>query len=133
MTMRMSRSRIVAASAALAGSASLAVLYFFSPGRYSFYPRCLFYTATHWLCPGCGATRALYELLHLNLRGALHFNALVTILAPWALVWLAFSCYHVLRYDRLPAFAVPRSLAFLLLAVTLLFTIARNTGIAFAI
>ena len=133
MRSRLTRNRIIAALTALTGSAGLVFLYFVSPFIHAFYPRCLFYETTHWLCPGCGGTRALYELLHLNLRSAMHFNALVTIVAPVALVWLLFSCYHVLRYDRFPAFAVPRSLAYSLLALALLFMVARNSGIAFSI
>lgn len=117
-----------------AGSlAALAVLYNFPPSESRFYPRCPFYAATHWLCPGCGGTRALYELLHLNLRGALHFNALLTALAPFALAWLVFSCYQMLRYDRFPALQIPRSLVFSLCMVALVFAVLRNAGVAFAI
>lgn len=33
-------------------------------------------------CPGCGMTRALYSLLHLEFRTALHFNFAVFTLFP---------------------------------------------------
>ena len=133
MTLSGSRNRGLAAATASAACSGLVFLYFVSPFKYSFYPRCLFYETTHWLCPGCGGTRALYELVHLNLRGAMHFNALVTVMAPAGLIWLLFSCYRVLRYDRLPSLPVPRSLAWSMLALALLFMVARNTGIAFSI
>jgi hypothetical protein len=58
---------------AATGCSGLAVLYRFPPSQYQIYPRCPFYAATHLLCPGCGGTRAIYELLHLNLTGALHY------------------------------------------------------------
>src|SRR6516164_7013720 len=75
-------------------AAVLGVVYAFPPAENNFYPRCLFYAFTHLLCPGCGGTRAVHELLHLNLSGALHFNALVTVLAPGLLAWLGWSCYQ---------------------------------------
>ncbi|HEX4606437.1 MAG TPA: DUF2752 domain-containing protein [Candidatus Angelobacter sp.] len=111
--------------------AALAVVYAFPPEEYSFYPRCLIYTTTHWLCPGCGSTRALHALLHLDLRSALHYNALFTVLAPFAFLWIAFCCYRVLRYDQFPQLAMPRALTVGLVVSAVLFTVARNTLFAF--
>jgi Protein of unknown function (DUF2752) len=113
--------------------AILAVVYAFPPDKYSFYPRCPFYAVTHLLCPGCGGTRALYEMLHLNLAGALHYNALVTVLAPMVLVWLAWSCYQALRYDRSLEIPWPRTMALSLGVASVLFAVIRDTGIAFTI
>ncbi len=114
-------------------SAALAVLYNFPPSQHAFYPRCPFYALTHRLCPGCGGTRALYELLHLNLPGALHYNALVTVLLPVALVWLAWRHYQVARHGRFPAVPWPKTIAVCLGVVSLLFAVVRDTGIAFTI
>jgi Protein of unknown function (DUF2752) len=113
--------------------AMLAVVYNLPPAEHSFYPRCPFYAATHWMCPGCGGTRAFYELLHLNLRWALHYNALVTVLLPVALIWVASCCCQACRYDRFPPVPWPRSVAVGLGILSLSFAVARNTGIAFAI
>jgi hypothetical protein len=112
---------------------ALAVVYALPPAEHAFYPRCPFYAVTHLLCPGCGGTRALHEMLHLNLPGALHYNALVTVLAPLALVWLAWCCYQVLRYDRFPPILWPRTIALSLGVVAVLFAAIRDTGIAFVI
>jgi hypothetical protein len=111
--------------------ATLAVVYNFSPSQYAFYPRCLFYTTTHWLCPGCGSTRALYSLLHGDWRGALHYNAMFTLLAPVLLAWSGYCFYHAMRYDRLPRVTVPRSVMVGMVAAVLLFTITRNTLFVF--
>jgi hypothetical protein len=116
-----------------ASCAALAVVYTFPPAEHAFYPRCPFYAVTHLLCPGCGGTRALYEMLHLNLPGALHYNALVTVLTPLVLVWLVWCCYQVLRYDRFPTIFWPRTIALSLAVVSILFAVIRDTGIAFAI
>jgi uncharacterized protein DUF2752 len=113
--------------------AGLAVIYNFPPAEHSFYPRCPFYAVTHLLCPGCGGTRALYELLHLNLRGAMHFNALVTVLLPLVLIWLAWGGYQSARQARFPSVPWPKTVAACLGLVALLFAVVRNTGIAFAL
>jgi Protein of unknown function (DUF2752) len=116
------------AMAALLGG--LAVVYQFPPSEYSFYPRCPIYLAIHWLCPGCGSTRALHALMHLELRSALHYNALFTLLAPFACLWLGFIGYRTMRYDQFPNLAIPRSAAVCLIVTVVLFTIARNTMFA---
>src|ERR1700691_5225571 len=69
-----------------------AVLFFFNPSTHGFYPICLFHRLTGLNCPGCGGTRAAYQLLHGHLLPALRDNALF-ILALFALmlrgVWFA--------------------------------------------
>jgi len=110
---------------------ALALLYNFSPAQYSFYPRCPFYSATHWLCPGCGSTRALYALLHGDWHGALHYNSLFTLLTPAVLTWSIYCSYRAMRYDRFPRVSVPRSVIVGMGTVVLLFTIARNTLFTF--
>jgi Protein of unknown function (DUF2752) len=123
--------RAIAGAAAALFVAALAVVYNFSPTEYSFYPRCPFYSLTHLLCPGCGATRALYCLLHGNWGEALHYNAMFTFAAPFLMAWAAFCCYQALRYDRLPRVAIPRSAAVLMGVAVLLFAIVRNTVFTF--
>jgi hypothetical protein len=113
--------------------AGTAVLYTFPPSQYSFYPRCPIYGTTHLLCPGCGATRAFHELLHLNLKGALHYNALVTLLLPVALMWSGLECYRASRQNRSMELRLPLPACVALLVIAALFTIIRNTGLAFAI
>jgi hypothetical protein len=120
----------------LAGGASVAgisIVYAFPPAQYGFYPRCPFYAYTHFLCPGCGGTRALYEMLHGNLPGAWHYNALLTVLVPLSFVWSAVVWFRGVRSHRPPAFSVPRAAWIVVAAVAILFTVARNTGIAFVI
>jgi len=123
--------RILTGTATGAVVALLAVVYKFPPAEYGFYPRCMFHAATHWLCPGCGSTRALHALLHFDVRSALHYNALFSVLAPIAFLWMAFSCYRVMRYDQFPRLVIPRALMACLVVSVLLFTVARNTLFAF--
>ncbi|MBZ5505920.1 MAG: DUF2752 domain-containing protein [Acidobacteriia bacterium] len=123
--------RILTGTAAAAILAGLAVVYKFSPAEYGFYPRCLIYTTTHWLCPGCGSTRALHALLHFDVQSALHYNALFSVLAPFAFLWIAYCSYRVMRYDQFPRLVIPRALVACLVVTVLLFTVARNTLFAF--
>lgn len=117
---------------AFATAAGLTILYLFAPSRYSFYPRCPFFALTHLLCPGCGGTRALYDLLHLNLAGALHYNALVTALTPVVLAWMGWGWVRVWRYHvSFPAVPWPRTTAAVLGTVAILFAVIRDAGIAF--
>ena len=109
------------------------ILYRFSPLEYHFYPLCPFYAATHLLCPGCGATRALYCLLHLDFGAALHWNALITVCAPVFLGWFFFWYYAVIRHDRAPEIKVARGVVIGLCCTVVLFVIVRNAGIGFAI
>lgn len=55
------------------------VLFFCDPTQHVFYPVCLFHAMTGLDCPGCGATRAAYQLLHGHLLRALRDNALIQI------------------------------------------------------
>ncbi len=102
-----------------------AVLYIWPPDGNSFYPPCPFRALTGWLCPGCGATRALYQLLHGNLMAAFALNPLVSIAAPpaFAALGIWFGC---LIAGRRWNFNVPNSAAWAALSVTVAFSIWRN-------
>src|SRR5471032_2517827 len=52
------------------------MVFFFNPSTHGFYPVCLFHQLTGLNCPGCGATRALFALLHGQFLLALKDNAL---------------------------------------------------------
>jgi hypothetical protein len=109
------------------------VVYRFPPQEYGFYPRCPVYAVTHLLCPGCGGTRAVFEMLHGNVAGAWHYNAFLTLLVPLTLVWLAFVRGGAVRSNQAPEFHLPGAAWVLIAAVAILFTVARNTGLAFVI
>jgi Protein of unknown function (DUF2752) len=100
--------------------AAAATLYRFSPQEYSFYPRCPFFALTGHYCPGCGGTRATAELLHGHLAPALHFNAAVTLLLPFAIAYFGMIYWTASRHNRFEWPSVPSwswKLAVALLAV----------------
>src|SRR5688572_22304721 len=71
---------------AVAAPVGATILYHHPPtervGIARYYPGCMFNEMTGLHCPGCGSTRALYALLHLDLAQALAWNPLFVICAP---------------------------------------------------
>ncbi|MGZ8830357.1 MAG: DUF2752 domain-containing protein [Thermoanaerobaculia bacterium] len=61
-------------------------LYQHDPSWSHLYPRCVFHALTGLRCPGCGAMRALYHLLHADISSAIRFNAFFVMFAPALLV-----------------------------------------------
>lgn len=74
---------------ALMLAAALVVLFACDPLRVPIYPVCVFHRLTGLNCPGCGSLRAMHQLLHGNLREALHLNALLVLSLPF-FAWIAF-------------------------------------------
>ena len=77
------RAQIVLGSCACA--AGTAFLYAVDPNRHAVYPQCLLYRTTGIYCAGCGATRALYALLHGRVLEAARDNALLLIALPFVI------------------------------------------------
>jgi hypothetical protein len=113
---------IILAALALAGAA---VVFLFNPSTHAFYPVCQFHRLTGLECPGCGATRAVYALLHGNFSVALRDNALF-VLALGALaargVWFGWNNFR----GRANGEFFPVKFLWLLLAAALAFTVLRN-------
>jgi hypothetical protein len=108
--------------AAIAGSA---VLYFFDPTKHAFYPVCQFHLLTGLYCPGCGATRASYQLLHGNLLTALRDNALFVLSLP-ALAARGIWYLNQQRRRQPVRFFIPPAALWAFLAVALVFVVLRN-------
>lgn len=113
---------------AVSGAAVLgagAVLYFFNPSTHGFYPVCEFHQLTGLNCPGCGGTRAVYQLLHGHLWRALEDNALVVL----SLAGLAGrgAWFAIKKFLRRPAGPfLPPEFFWPLLVVAVVFTVLRN-------
>ena len=122
------RAQIVLGACACAG-ASLFV-YAVDPSRHAVYPQCLLYNATGLYCAGCGATRAVYALLHGRLLDALHDNALFVAALPLLLYLAAIYLLNAWRDNAWPAvFFDPGKLAWRGVAIFLVliaFMIVRN-------
>jgi hypothetical protein len=107
-----------------------AVLFWFDPSRYAFYPACQFHRVTGWLCPGCGSLRALHQLLHGHLVTAFRYNPMLITLLP-------FLAWYGARYLRQKGSGEPAMLLrpwwlWVVLGIGLAFGILRNVpGIPF--
>lgn len=73
-------------AAAVAGAAAL-WLYFHNPYEHPL--PCIFYSVTGFYCPGCGAGRACYSILHGRFLDAFCYNPLMTILLPLIGLYIA--------------------------------------------
>jgi len=121
--------RATANCIAAAGLAGASMLLRFSPQEYSFYPRCPFYALTGHYCPGCGATRAIAELLHGHVSAALHFNAAVTLLLPMLLWYFGTMYWTAVLDNRVEWPQVPQWSWRAVLAGVLLFGVARDLAL----
>lgn len=110
----------------LAACAGLAVLYVWSPEDSPFFPRCVFLCITNLYCPGCGAQRALHELLHGRWIRAVDFNPLLVVSLP--LIVYAFVSRALQHFGRseLPTPSVAPQAAWVVPTAIVLFWFLRN-------
>ena len=114
-------------AAAAAGLVVAGVLFFSDPyesGCSPWLPPCPLHALTGFYCSGCGSTRALYRLLHLNLAGAWRMNPAAVLAVPLIVGlflkdWLAVR--HPWARRPWPAWFIPT-----LLAAVLLWGVLRN-------
>ena len=109
--------------------AGLGVLFAVNPIRAWYFPACQFHALTGLHCPGCGMTRATYELLHGHLLVALHLNALFVLALPVTGGVLAARAFAQHQGRALPSGLQRPWVLWALLGVVILFGIARNIPI----
>jgi hypothetical protein len=98
----------------------------FPPESSSFYPLYPVFTLLHIYCPGCGGTRALAALLHGRLYDAMHWNALVVLLLPFAVVFFANAYWRAIQIRKFHWPTVPNAVLKVLLVGICIFTLVRN-------
>ncbi len=64
-------------------AAGSVLLFFFNPSTAGFFPLCPFRALTGLQCPGCGSTRACYQLIHLHPIAAFKLNPLMMLTLPF--------------------------------------------------
>jgi hypothetical protein len=118
--------RGLALAAAVVVPPGLAVLYRVPPTEGSIYPHCVFHTVTGLHCPGCGATRCLYALVHGNLAAAARYNVLFLGLLPLLLAWGGWVWWCALVGRPLPAVRIHPWAFRVFFFVLIAFWILRN-------
>jgi Protein of unknown function (DUF2752) len=123
------RQLAIAATAWLGLAIGAVFLFLFNPASPAnqFFPKCPFHTLTGLQCPGCGSTRALYQILHLHPGAAFKLNPLTVLMLP-------FIAYSFLGYTKSVITGQPQRRIFipplymwLFLALLIFFWIFRNT------
>lgn len=111
---------------ALVGLAGLAALFAFDPAGSSVFPPCPFHAVTGLHCPGCGTARALHQLLHGNLLGALSLNPLMVSALPFIAYAGLSAAVRAVRGRGLPRVFLPAAWIWVIFGVIVLFWILRN-------
>lgn len=119
-----SKRLLVAAAIASAAAVFACVLFFFDPMTSAFYPRCPSKLLTGYDCPGCGTTRALHALVHLDFGAALRYNAALFVLGPLLLLYAA--AVFTAPDSALQRFLRRPVLAWSIVAFIILWTVLRN-------
>ena len=116
--------KVLAGGAILFAAALATVIFFvFDPSKVAMFPPCLFHQWTGLDCPGCGAQRALHQLLHGNLVAAFRLNAMFVISLP-IVAWVAPRwIWRVSRGESIP---VNNRWWWIYIAAWLLFGLLRN-------
>ena len=107
--------------------AALYLFFIFDPETHPFFPQCPFLLATGLECPGCGSQRALHQLLHLNIRGALKQNGFMVVALPY--IFMGIYLQYLggkRRFPRLEKFFFGRWSALVVLLLVIAFWIGRN-------
>lgn len=109
-----------------AGAAAAGYLYVTDPHEPGhLLPGCPFRFVTGLLCPACGGTRMVYDLMHGHFAAAWHDNRMLLLAAPFALALMARWMFHGLRGRRWRPEPTPRTQALILLTAVA-WTVVRN-------
>lgn len=111
-----------------AGIAVAALLYSYDPAHNSFYPGCAFYLLTGWYCPGCGATRALHQLLHANIAAAFRLNPLLLLFyLPFLAIVVTKNLPPYVRREVLQDLSISHRNGWAIAGLIVGFWVLRNT------
>ena len=101
-------------------------LYYHSPKENRWFI-CIVYTLTGYYCPGCGAGRACYSILHRQIYQAFRYNPLLVILLPWIGLYLILCGGQWLLTGRETiSRRIPEKILWVILIVILIYGILRN-------
>lgn len=111
------------------GIAGCIFLYFHNPAKAGMIP-CIIYEVTGFYCPGCGAGRACYSILHGQFYQAFCYNPLLIILLPWLALYILISGMQWVIWGReTVSMRIPVWIPYVVLAIVLLYGIMRNIPI----
>lgn len=101
-------------------------LYYHNPKR-ELMPACPIYYFTGYYCPGCGAGRACYAILHGQLYQAFRYNPVLVVLLPWLVLYYALCGIQWLIYGKERVSShIPGWIPKVILMMLLLYGVIRN-------
>ena len=103
----------------------LLTTYLYLNKRFSFYIPCIFHKITHLYCPGCGITRMIMSIFKLNFYQAFRYNPLLFIMMPFL---ISYETIYYINWIHDKNYTIPKKIWYILLIITILFTILRNTN-----
>ena len=108
--------------------AIIVIVYFlFNPAAVSLFPPCPFYFLTGFYCPGCGSQRAIHQLLHGNIFGAVGYNALLVLSLPVLFLSARMFILNIFKKEnRKVDFLYNPQVPKIISGIVLLFWILRN-------
>src|SRR5437867_11781718 len=123
------RQLTITAAAWLTLVAVASFLFFFNPASPSnqFFPKCPFRLITGLQCPGCGTTRACYQLLHLHPAAAFKLNPLTMMTLPFLIYGLAGFTKSAITGQSQRRVFIPTFYLWTWIVAIIFFWIFRNT------
>lgn len=101
--------------------------YNYNPAKYSFFLKCPFHYLTGYDCPGCGSQRALFCLLHGDVKGAIHQNLLLVASLPLLFVQAGYKIKStVTKKDHKWPFLYNKLTPVIIAIITVTYFIVRN-------
>lgn len=105
----------------------LYIFYTYNPETHSMFPGCPFFLVTGYECPGCGSQRAIYHLLHFNLRESVGYNVLMVASIPYILLGVYLEYFGgKTRSPKLSKIFFGRRSALIVLIIIIAYWILRN-------
>ena len=122
----MKKRALLVTAAAFFAAAALLYLYFTGEGEGAGIP-CMFHQITGFYCSGCGSSRALRSILHLDFYQALRYNAIFTLCVPLFAVYFGALGISYIRFgkDKISG-KISMFTVWIIIAAAILYGILRN-------
>jgi hypothetical protein len=105
---------------------AVAVLFFFNPAQYGFYPRCFLKLTTGLECAGCGGLRATHQLLNGNFAAAFQLNPLLFFAIAIAAIFMINIVSAKFTGTKILKGRMSAMLLWSLLVAAIAFSVLRN-------